>query len=441
MPLFRWRFGARSSGTPAVAGSTSQDDNNNNPPPPSYEESQDTSLRAVLQSARAVAPLLWDLACNSLNTTKNAPSSFVLEDNQCPDTGGKGKEKQDVKRAITSPSTEEDDVIMAVLANLAMVSCGDHPFLDRIREFSDFYFTPYTDSENATTLSSSLSPSSSQERDSGGSSSHTRAEPTQERQRKALQDLDVPRESATLVLCARVLEDYYAGLGHVNSTAETRASHPKQCPEGKSTSSSSSSVAETTMSEQTPIPPPRTKTRLTQIAACLETDCACCDYDAVAQKTESDHQIRCGCGHLRTSHTSLSLGISRLLRRYTNWESDSYGALRHRSSQGKIKRRIHDIKVCGAPGGCPCRDYDKGRRTARCAQCGHHSPAHMSIKATDEPDKKHTKKREKRKGKGRSSTAGSNDSKKLEWELSWILVENAYLLLNHITPISQGKHS
>ncbi|KAI0444926.1 hypothetical protein F4803DRAFT_220420 [Xylaria telfairii] len=437
MPLFRWRFGTTSSGTPAAAGSTSQDDNNNNPLPPSYEESQDASLRTVLQGAKAVAPLLWDSACGSLNTTKNAPSSFALEDNQCPDSGGKGKEKQDDKYTIPSPGTEEEDIIMTVLANLAMVSCGNHPFLDRIRQFSDFYFTPYMASES----------SSSQERDNNSSSFHACAESTQERQRKALQDLDVPRESATLVLCARVLEDYYAGLGHVDSRVDVdilqkpSTSYP-QCPNGKNTGSSS--AAATTkggQSEHSSTPPPRTKTSLTQIAACLERGCACCDYDAAAPETDSPHQPPCGCGHPRTSHTSLPLGISRLLRRYTNWESVPYGTLRHRSSQGRIKRRIHDIKVCGAPGGCPCRDYDKGRRTARCAQCGHYSPAHMPVGATHEPGKKHTKKREIWKGKGRSSTAGSNDPKKVEWELSWILVENAYLLLDHIAPISRGKHS
>ncbi|KAI1752727.1 hypothetical protein F4782DRAFT_113522 [Xylaria castorea] len=479
MPLFRWGFGARNSGAPAVAGYTSQDGTNGNSnPPPSYEESQDASLRAVLQGAIAVAPVLWPSACSSFSTRKDAPSSLAPGD-KCRglDAGGEDKEKQDTMRAVPTPNTGEEDAIMQVLINLAMAPCGDHPFLDRIRDFSDFYFTPYIASEGAA-IQSSLS-SSSKGKDSGGSSSLLHREtretvPVQERQRKALQNLEVPRESAALVLCARVLEDYYAGLGHMDSAVDIdiawETSTPyQQFPKEKTTTSSNSSSsakAAKGRSEQSPIPK-RTKTKLTQIAACLEEECTCCDYDeaapAPAQQPKTvltDHSPstttatspslsqRCGCGHPRTSHAPSSpLGISRLLRRYTNWDCASYLALRHRSSTGQTKRRIHDVEVCGggggggASGGCPCRDYDKGRRTGRCARCGHYYKDHLlSIKAAREQDKNHGEKREKGKSKDGPGTTGGSDSKKAECELSWILVENAYLLLNHITPISRGKH-
>ncbi|KAI0468434.1 hypothetical protein F4859DRAFT_204131 [Xylaria cf. heliscus] len=499
MALFRWRFGARKSATSTTAGSTSQDDSSNLPP--SYEESQDASLRAVLRGARAVAPLLWPSGAFSYSATADSPplSPSSLGYTWCPDAAGEDKEKQPAKSAIACASAEED-AMMEVLENLAMAPCGDYPFLDRIREFSDFYFMPYSASEESAILSSpSPSPEKKKEKekekekDIGGNSSATRprgtplreeAVPVQERHRKVLEGLGVPYESAALVLCARVLEDYYAGLGNVDWEAdidiaqEPLAPYPQfsEAEEGKekekaTTSSSSSSSAEMPKgrNEQSPTPPPTptahptTKTKLSQIASCLEQDCICTDYDHDYTPTPNPTPPfpRCGCGHPRSSHKSSAQGISRLLRRYTNWDSEAYSALRHRSSKGKRKRRIHDIKACGAAGGtCPCRDYDKGRRTGRCARCGHYYQAHCLVdtrlargpderrgpqqqqqqqQQQQEEDSEKGKGKEKEKGEqtGGSGTMEYSDSKNKEWELSWILIENAYLLLNHVTPISR----
>ncbi|KAI0861153.1 hypothetical protein F4860DRAFT_179979 [Xylaria cubensis] len=431
MPLFRWRFGPRSSGTPAIAGCASQDgtDDNNNPPP-SYQESQNASLHAVLQGAVAVAPILWPSACSSLNTIKE-PSSF--QSAGCLGAGEKEKDKQNGRLAIFGPSAEENGII-EVFTYLAMTPCGDHPFLDRIRDFSYFYFTPYIASDGA-----AIQSSSPQGGNSGGSSRRETQEtiPVQERLRKALQHLEVLRESSALVLCARVLEDYYAGLKHVDSIvdidiAQDESTPDQQFPNEKGMSSAEAAIRSTLI---------RNKTRLTQIAACLEEDCNCCDFDETQSKTDLiDHSspsttLSCNCGHPRTSHTHSPLGISRLLRRYTNWDSVSYSALRHRSSVGVRKNRIYELKVCGASGGCPCRDYDKGPRTGRCARCGHYDKDHVPLK----PDKKHGKGKEKGKEKDGPSTTGGDDLKNAEWELSWILVENAYLLLNRITPISESN--
>ncbi|KAI0184202.1 hypothetical protein EV127DRAFT_486378 [Xylaria flabelliformis] len=431
MPLFHWRFGPRSSGTPAIAGCASLDGtNDNNNPPPSYQESQNASLRAVLQGAVAVAPILWPSACSCLNTIKE-PSSFQ---SGCLDAGEKEKEKQNGQLATFGPSAEENGII-EVFTYLAMTPCGDHPFLDRIREFSDFYFTPYIASDGA-----AIHSSSPQGGNSGGSSRRETQEtvPVQERLRKALQHLEVLRESSALVLCARVLEEYYAGLKHVDSItdmdiAQDESTSDQQFPNEKAMKSSSAEAAKRSA-------PIRTKTRLTQIAACLEEDCNCCDFDEAQSKTDlTDYSsspsttiLSCNCGHPRTSHTPSPLGISRLLRRYTNWDSVSYSALRHRSSVGLRKNRIYELKVCGASGGCPCRDYDKGPRTGRCARCGHYDKDHVPLK----PDKKHGKRKENGKEKDGPSTTGDNGLKNAEWELSWILVENAYLLLDRITPIS-----
>ncbi|TRX89673.1 hypothetical protein FHL15_009423 [Xylaria flabelliformis] len=433
MPLFRWRFGPRSLGTPEIAGCASQDgtDDNNNPPP-SYQESQNASLHAVLQGAVAVAPILWPSACSSLNTIKE-PSSFQ---SGCPDAGEKEKEKQNGQLAIFGPSAEENGII-EVFTYLAMTPCGDHPFLDRIRDFSDFYFTPYIASDGA-----AIQSSSPQGGNNGGGSSHRETQetvPVQERLRKALQHLEVLRESSALVLCARVLEEYYAGLKHIDSIvdmdiAQDESIPDQQFPNEKAMSSSSAEAAKRSA-------PIRTKTRLTQIAACLEEDCNCCDFDETQSKTDrtdysspSTTLLSCNCGHPRTSHTPSPLGISRLLRRHTNWDSVSYNALRHRSSVGLRKTRIHEIKVCAASGRCPCWDYDKGPRTGRCARCGHYDKDHVPLKPAQAPDKKHGKKKEKGKEKDGQSTTGGDDLENGEWELSWILVENAYLLLNRITP-------
>ncbi|KAI1739135.1 hypothetical protein F4680DRAFT_149077 [Xylaria scruposa] len=441
MPLFRWRFGPRNSGTPAIAGRASQDgaDDDNNNPPPSYEESQNASLRTVLQGAIAVAPILWPSACSSLNAIGEDLSSRL-------DAGEKKKGKQNGQHAIFSPSAEESAII-EVLTCLAMTPCGDHPFLDRIRDFSDLYLTPYIASDGAAVQSSSPQGGNS----SGGS--HCEAQetvPVQERLRKALQHLEVPRESSALVLCARVLEEYYAGLGHMGSIANEDIADEMPTPYSQFSNEKAASIAEAAKGRSKPSPTltsqTKTKTRLTQIVACLEEDCTCCDYDQSQPKTDVVEPFpstnpSCNCGHPRTSHTPSPLGISRLLRRYTNWDCTSYNALKHRSSIGTRKRRIHDIRVCGVSGGCPCRDYDKGPRTGRCARCGHYDKDHIPVKPAQTPDKKHGKKKEKGKEKEKDgpSTTGGNDLKNAEWELSWILVENAYLLLNRITPISGGK--
>ncbi|KAI0544269.1 hypothetical protein F4679DRAFT_44372 [Xylaria curta] len=417
MPLFRWRFGPRNSGTPAIAGSQDGADDNNNPPP-SYEESQDASLRTVLQGAVAVAPILWPSACFSLNTIKEDSSSFL-------DAGEKKKEKQNGQHAIFGPSAEESAII-EVLTYLAMTPCGDHPFLDRIRDFSDLYFTPYIAGDGAAGQSSS---------GNSGSSSHYETQETvsvHERLRKALQHLEVPRESSALVLCARVLGEYYAGLKHMDSTVDidvARETSPQFLNEKATRNTAEVANGQSSTSK-------RTKTKLTQITACLEEDCTCFDYDEPRPTTNPFFSQHCNCSHPRTSHTPSPLGISRLLRRYTNWDFTSYNALQHRSNLGIRKRRIHDIRVCG---GCPCRDYDKGPRTGRCARCGHYDKDHIPIKSAQTPDKKR-KEKGKEKGKEKEKEGSSTtDLKNAEWELSWILVENAYLLLDRITPISEGK--
>ncbi|KAI3338312.1 hypothetical protein F4824DRAFT_499646 [Ustulina deusta] len=432
MHLFRRRLGARKK-TPT--GDTRKVDSN---PPPSYEDSQDASLREVLQGARAVLPLLWPSTSESSSSSlSSSPTTFASSPtkpaNKCqniaPDTElgtrKNGRDPENRKPSLNGP----EDAIIEVLSALAMAPCAGHPFLDRIRQFSDAYFTPYTASE-------------------GSPASPPQAEgaPVQEQQRRALQNIPAPRESVALVLCARVLEAYYAGLGHVDSATDvemipydTPSKVSPGCRQGEKKAGSSRDA------EEPPSSLPRMKTRVTHIAACVAEGCACIDFDEAIPgrtqpKADIDRTPRCGCGHPRTSHSSAAAGISRLLRRYTNWDSASYSALGHRSSDGARKRRVVEIRACGAS--CPCRDYDKGRRTGRCARCGHYDGAHFPIDVAQEKQARETRKldkRRKRKGDGGRSNSTGTDlaQKKAEWELSWILVENAYLLLNQITPLPQ----
>ncbi|KAI1145571.1 hypothetical protein F4825DRAFT_473846 [Nemania diffusa] len=461
MQLFRRYFGARNAVTTTVSFTSEDKTDNiekvNSNPPPSYEDSQDASLRVVLQGAQVVMPLLWPSASppSSAITSSLSPSALADECQRlAPDIESRTSEKKEkTENTCTSPSPGvEETPIMEVLVNLAMTACGDRPFLDRVRQFSDFYFTPYMASEGLV--------SSQGDEPSSPSRQETQpATPLQEQQRIALQNLDAPRESAALVLCARVLEEYYAGLGHADSPEDTNLAHN---PSGLSTAPprARTSTADAKQYRSTPpTPHPRLKTRLAQIAACAEAGCACGDYDDATTQRPAPQDLpsaaaaahhRCSCGHPRPSHGASPAGVARLLRRYTNWHDAPYAALRHRGPSGRAKRRVHEIEVCrGAPPGaaaadCACRDYDKGWRTARCARCGHYYRDHVPIgtaaaaaaAAAVAQESQAPGSRWKKKGGAGGSRAGGPDPRQrsAEWELSWILVENAYLLLSQIIP-------
>ncbi|KAI0535785.1 hypothetical protein GGR58DRAFT_503926 [Xylaria digitata] len=424
MNLFRRRFGARRE--------TPTDDSN---PPPSYEDSQDASLREVLQGARMALPLLWPSTSSSTTITSSTSYSSKTEKNT---TLGADLETGKSGRNGETSSSAREDAVMEVLLNLAMAPCGDRTLLDRIRQFSDFYFTPYIASEGSS--------QPSHERDSTYQAGHEMGTvvPLQEHQRIALENIAVPRESAALLLCARVLERYYAGLGNIDSGVDTNITqdppmlHP-ECPKGNT--SDWGAGKEKGRKE---IPEIRRKTKLTQIAACVVEGCICYDFDEAISTRSSETRSkdpevfrRCGCGHPRTSHSPSGMGgISRLVRRYTNWDTSSYVALGHRSPTGEDKRRLIDIRVCSAPGTkCPCRDYDKGRRTGCCGRCGHYGDVHVPINSARE-EQKPEKKRKGKRGGGSDATGADPTWKKAEWELSWILVENAYSLLNEMTQFS-----
>ncbi|KAI0096894.1 hypothetical protein GGR51DRAFT_542210 [Nemania sp. FL0031] len=447
MQLFRRYFGARDTVTGA-ASLTSQDKTNkikkiNDSPPPSYEDSQDASLRAVLQGAKAVMPLLWPSAA----IHSSSPSSSALSDESHGFTLNKDShsDKEKEKTGNISPSLgAEESAIMEVLEALAMTACGEYPFLDRVRQFSDFYFTPYTASEAV--LSSH---EDDDELDSPTSPDMQTAIPIQELQRIALHNLNAPRESAALVLCARVLEEYYATLGHADSTSTANPGiPPESITEKGAYTSSAGGDSDETPTSPTPTPPtPTPKTRLTQITACAEPGCACGDFDELpppnptTTTNTSTYTIaparRCTCGHARILHSASPAGLSRLLRRYTNWHPGSYTSLNHRSTRGSSKHQIKEIEVCRAPGAnCACPDYDKGRRTGRCARCGHYYDDHFPILAVQELQasvERRGKKRDNKDGKGAAVPA---QRKAAEWELSWILVENAYSLLSKMIPSS-----
>ncbi|KAI1426800.1 hypothetical protein F5Y12DRAFT_259050 [Xylaria sp. FL1777] len=466
--LFRRRFGARNE-TPTT--DTERVDSN---PPPSYEDSQDASLREVLQGARAVLSVLWPSTCTSESPSRSTSPTSLTASLPKPAVGTCEK-GQNTEGTNPIPSAHQEDAIIQVLANLAMAPCGGDPFLDRIRQFSDFYFTPYTASEGNSTVPSQENGTSSGEKTQGGT-----VVPRQEQQRQTLQTLNAPRESAALVLCARVLEEYYAGLRHVDSTADVDIDIPmgpsKLDSEGEKSISPSGKASEAKGGgEELPPPPasslPRIKTRLTQIAACVVEDCTCCDFDEgiprrAAETVPKPYSAavvhtgvsqRCGCGHPRTSHHSSSevSGISRLMRRYTNWDSASYAALGHRSADGRQKRRVVEVRACGARArareetSCPCRDYDKGRRTGRCARCGHYDGDHFAVDVArgrrrqqqqQEEEDKRRRKRGSSAGRSNTTTGTEPAQKNAEWELSWILIENAYLLLHQIAPLSGDEN-
>ncbi|KAI0810252.1 hypothetical protein GGR55DRAFT_131226 [Xylaria sp. FL0064] len=434
MHLIRRRFGARD---PITTNNTEMVDSN---PPPSYEDSQNASLQEILQGARAILPLLWPSTSDTpsssspLTTTTFAPSaSKQLAEYESMVTNTR-PEPPRIGRATKSEETissSEQDAIIEVLANLAMAPCSGCSFLDRIRQFSDFYFTPYMASEGDCHISSRP--------DNNDIDSHKKAQQRgsvtpQEKQRKVLASISAPRESIALVLCARVLEGYYSKLEHVESAGEVN------------------------------IPRIKTRiTRITRIAACPAGGCTCCDFNeaipfpispspspspstpvpALTQEINPKLSIatspHCGCGHPRTSHSPSAgaTGLSRLLRRYTNWDSASYAALGHRSPAGAPKRRVVEIRVCGTAD-CACRDYDKGRRTGRCARCGHYDEVHHPVNVALEKQQQQRQQDQRRKRNGVGSMTSETDStpKGAEWELSWILVENAYLLLDRIAPFS-----
>ncbi|KAI1314280.1 hypothetical protein F5Y03DRAFT_7143 [Xylaria venustula] len=423
--LFRRRFGAGKE-TPGDDTEKTVDEN----PPPSYKDSQDASLREVLQGARAVLPLLW-------------PSVYQPSPSISTVTMAQGSEiKQDSKNEIISVNAQEEEVIQA-LEYLAMAPCDGRPFLDRIRQFSDFYFAPYIVSEGTSDVP---------HHDTSSGAKQIEPVPIQERQLGFLRTIEAPRESTALVLCGRVLGDYYAGLGHADSAldiSETRDTKSSTASSGNSSSREKQTkrVDEESSTRATP----RTKTRITQIATCVAKECACGDFDEAVPPQESNpHQetsapARCGCGHERTAHSSTATGISRLLRRYTNWDTESYRALCHRSPSGASKRRVIDIRMC-AETNCPCPDYDKGRRTGRCARCGHYDDIHIApVDAACEKEQEQDPRRKRKGGKKKSKGANGSSSgpnsvqRRAEWELSWILIENAYLLLDKIALSKQDE--
>ncbi|KAI0410112.1 hypothetical protein F4802DRAFT_14968 [Xylaria palmicola] len=450
-------------------------------PPPSYEDSQDASLRAVLQGARAVMPLLWP-STHPSSVVINHPSSPLTPTDKYqsiqPNTDpSAGKNRQHGKEIDPAPRAG-DDAVIDVLADLAMVPCGGRPFLDRIRQFSDFYLAPYMGSRPADPPTQD-----------GDASQELQL------QRAALEGLDAPRESVALVLCARVLESYYVELGHLDiaaddDTPQDSSAEPKPDFQGEkhglgetakvwagSDPSPSSSLSSSSSPTATTTTRTIMKTRLTQIAPCLEEEgCSCCDYDALISSQDTPHPAtkadqeddstmtsrhhaspsppRCCCGHPRASHShshshsasASASGVSRLLRRYTNWHPAPYRALGHRSTTGSPKWRIHQIEACGARAAsgadrCPCPDYDKGSRTGRCARCGHYDTAHRPIDTAPRERERDKRRRRKKDGGGPTATAAGPGAGSAEWELSWILIENAYLLLGQITPSLPSRSS
>ncbi|KAI3324735.1 hypothetical protein HD806DRAFT_53946 [Xylariaceae sp. AK1471] len=471
MHLFRRRFSGRngiSSRNETPAGSlqvASQDKADNitelDNGPPSYEDSQDASLREVLQSAREILPLLWHSATSSSTTIISLPTptptpSYSQADrhrNMISETLKNKKSAEDTSPRPTPGLKESETDIMDVLAHLATAPCGGSPFLDRIRQFSDFYFAPCIATG-----------------DCPGVQTTVLRNTIQEKQRKALQNIPGPRESAVLVLCARVLEGYYAELGHVDSTEDiagnttesplfTEPSYEKygDTKEGsKSANETRSQTGAGTGSKSESEPETHTKTRLTQIAACAEENCICYDYDPGIQaqpqlpnpnpnpnpKTPFLNPDlsppHCSCGHPRTSHShssssspsspsSTALGISRLLHHYTNWYQPAYSTLKHRSSTNHRKSGLAEIETCSPPGmSCPCRDYDKGSSAGQCGLCGHAPEVHIPTKILQREQDPETR----AKGAGKGDFGAGLGQREGEWELSWILVENAYLLLH-----------
>ncbi|KAI0976557.1 hypothetical protein F4678DRAFT_116957 [Xylaria arbuscula] len=419
--LFRQRFGA-SKESPGNDTEKKVDDN----PPPSYKDSQDASLREVLQGAKTVLPLLW-------------PSTSTAT----PSQGSEIKQNSESKKP--SLNTQEEEVIQA-LEYLAMAPCDGRPFLDRIRQFSDFHFAPH--------IASKETPAALHQ-DTSSEAEQMEPVPIQEQQLEFLRTIKAPRESAALVLCGRVLGDYYAGLGHVDSGLDISELRESKSPTASGNSSSSREKQTNRVDEESSTrATPKIKTQITQIATCVAEGCGCGDFDEAVppaqtnpnQKTSAPP--RCGCGHARPAHSSTATGISRLLRRYTNWETESYRALGYHASSGNRKQRVVDIRMC-AKTSCPCPDYDNGRRTGRCARCGHYDEVHVAPvdaareKQQEEDDSLRKRKGGKEKGKGKNGLSSGPDSlrKRAEWELSWILIENAYLLLNKIALSSHDEES
>ncbi|KAI1191895.1 hypothetical protein F5B17DRAFT_207091 [Nemania serpens] len=462
MHLFRRRHGTRTVTETPAASLTSRDDKaaaikkvdeDNSPPPPSYEDSEDASLWTVLHDAETIVPLLWPSAllppppCPASLTQPVSPHADKRQDVLPPElnTVAPGKNREDAEK---NPSTSAGETtILDVLANLATTPCGGQPFLSRIREFSDFYYAPSVIAGDEETPAIPTNPDPG----SGSGSTSTPTSPTRSSAPSSAQ----AQQRKTLVLCARVLETYYASLGHAMMREPTTS--------------------------QGNVPIMIQKTRLTQLAACAEPGCACGDYDEATTTTSttttatassrtsplSETQTttttttttsvaagallpqRCTCGHAPPSHTAagVGMGIARLMRRFTNWRAESYVSLSHRTSSGYAKRHIGEIEPCGAPCAplgpfpcpCPCRDYDKGRRTGRCARCGHYSEAHVPILIAQARrlEEKGLAREGGRKGGAPDgpSKAGAADPEHwgAEWELSWILIENAYLLLGQIT--------
>ncbi|GAP88135.2 hypothetical protein SAMD00023353_1500980 [Rosellinia necatrix] len=462
-----------------------KDSKSSNSPPPSYEDSQHVSIRTVLQGARKAAPLLWPSAlCPSPPSSVATPRHEYASAYRFTEaTGGKpGGEKKGggVMKAVASA---EEIAMLEVLARLAMAQCGDHTFLDAMRRFSDAYFAPATAPATATRREAAVIVAAARLR---------------ERQRRALDAVGAPRDSATLVLCGRVLEEYYAGLGHVDPIVMTTATTMTTA----ASTPTSRRRPETDRKGGAPLPRAGTgtgteagmKTRLSQIAGCEEPGCVCADFDIAPHPHPHPHPrphsqptsaapapaYTCACGHARASHTLFRAGLARLLRRYTNWDPRPYAALGHRSPRGRRKHGPREIRACGADhdpdhghGGeegkdrrrCPCRDYDHCASSSSsssssgggsCARCGHDSVAHIppDAAAREMPPRQGRAEDHdgdggrlagaSRSGGGGSSSSGSgsgglahNRCRWAEWDLSWILVENAFLLLSRqIAPSS-----
>ncbi|KAI8624767.1 hypothetical protein F5Y19DRAFT_302578 [Xylariaceae sp. FL1651] len=406
--------------------------------PPSYEDSQHASLRDILQGAREVMPLLWPSSSSNSYTPTFSSISSSLPSSL---SGIAGKPSGLDGARTDEHRSQQEAISMDILSHVAMTPCGDRSFLDRIRQFSDFYFTPYIGGQGEKSYANR-----GQSLGNSNVTSQPKVHiqvPVQEEQRALLQSFGVPYESAALVLCARVLEGYYATLGHRDSVGIRN--YTAVAPEIYIKYSNGTELEQ------------YTKTRLFQIAACEEESCGCCDYDERVSdfnpetNFDQDHcppplsSRYCGCGHPRISHAPLpsagataaaAAGISRLLQRYTNWQNSSYRALGHRSSTGRQKTRIDEIEGCGALGTrCLCPDYDKGKRTGRCARCGHYCDVHFSMRTLSGGGRDIPKSTEGGTGETRV-TERKQGSRQAEWDLSWILIENAYLLLKETSASS-----
>ncbi|KAI1261377.1 hypothetical protein F5Y18DRAFT_202960 [Xylariaceae sp. FL1019] len=400
------------SRTRGVRATSSNNDNSMMTAPPSYEESQHVSLREIIDGAMQIAPQLWPSTSSYTPTTSTpaARSSSLLT--RLRDAGIGQQDR-----------SEHEESMAQVLEQLATAMCGDRPFLDRVREFSEFYFSPYAESDGLRRAGTKTQNHAQTEGRIEEQTSVHVAIPLQQQQKALVDSLPVPRESVALVLCARVLEEYYAGLQHQDlNLVATKDGGPGPEKGGNDVKSDTN-------------PNTILKTHLRQIAACSVSGCLCMDYDAStvlpAASLMFPPQRLCFCGHSRSLHSlfcpNSTPGIPRLLTHYTNWNQAGYRALSHRGTNGAAKGKYVNIEACTAPG-CICPDLDKGRRTGRCARCGHYCEVHCLLTSAQKSGIGGGKGKERKEGEMGKNRGGQRGEG--HWELSWILIENGYLLLS-----------